>query len=260
MNLKSQRMALVIGALLIFLFAGGNWFTQISHQDTSLAKCYYQQIGTTDSLLQIDSQDGNKVLGSLVIHNAEKDSSYGTFSGKLKDSELNISFNFWSEGILSTREITYELVDKKLKGEGFEYQPRTDCREILYPQGLSLIPYKVQLPLHLFSKLATTYPQQDELLQIFGNKRLLPQDSITLLYRPAKGEPLKLANIYYWDQTTWTEVSAQAGAPGWGQLVASKDGRVLSVSTVQDCVYEDKSECSNVTEIYQLLTDKNSYI
>jgi hypothetical protein len=256
----SQRNRLIIGAVLIFLFAGGNWITQIRNQVPSLAPCYYQKTGSTDTLMEIKNQNKNEVSGTLVIHNAEKDSSYGTFTGTINKSKLKTSFEFWSEGQLSTREIIYTIENGSLNGEGFSYEPKENCQDLLYEQGLSLIPYKVKLPLHLFSKLWLSYPQPAELLSTFGSRNMLPLDAITINYRESQDKSIVLASYYFWDQKVWQKFSAKKEFPDWGQLVAENDGKVLSVSTVQDCVFEDKTECANITKLYEKIIEKSSYL
>ncbi|MEN9698186.1 MAG: hypothetical protein RL448_141, partial [Actinomycetota bacterium] len=45
----------------------------------------------------------------------------------------------------------------------------------------------------------------------------------------------------------------------YGNPMIEANDKVLSVSTVQDCVFESEKECNEVTEIYSKLINKNSY-
>ena len=40
----------------------------------------------------------------------------------------------------------------------------------------------------------------------------------------------------------------------------SDQSYVFSVNGPQDCVYENKTDCANITQIFDLIYDKNSYI
>lgn len=224
-----------------------------------LASCYYQKIGSTDSLMQISSQKDAEISGKLVIHNAEKDSSYETFVGKIQNKTLSMNFKFWSEGIESVRPIIYIISGDSLIGEGFTYKPINNCQDITYPQGLSLIPYKVKLPLNLFSNIRISFQDQNDLLQRLGYKDLMPIENVTLIYVPTKGQPVNLAFIYYWEQRVWARIFDPNSPPDFGVVIKSENDRVLSMNTVQDCVYPDKTDCQNVTKLYSALLDKNNW-
>jgi len=265
MNLTENAKKITVSISIAIIVLGSYFllFNPTSKNHTSkilLASCYYQKIGSTDSLMQINSQESGKISGELVIHNAEKDSSYGTFVGKIKNETLNIDFKFLSEGIESVRQITYKITGNSLVGEGFTYQSINDCRSIEYPQGLGLIPYRVNLPLDLFSNIGVSYQDQQELLKRIGSKDLLPIENIALEYRPTQGEPLNLAYIYYWNAEVWQKVQTPNSPPDWGVVLKNENGKVLTINTIQDCVYEKKLDCENVTEIYSALIDKTSWI
>ena len=264
MNLTENAKKISISTLIAIIVLGSyfllfNPTSKNQSSQTQLASCYYQKIGSTDSLMQINSQKDTEIFGELVIHNAEKDSSYGTFVGRIENETLSIDFKFWSEGIEAIRPISYKIAGDSLVGEGFSYKPINNCQSIKYPQGLGLIPYRVNLPLHLFSNIGVSYQAQQELLQRIGSKDLLPIDNITLEYRPTQDEPLNLAYIYYWEQSVWERIFDPNSAPDFGVVIKNENGRVLTLNTVQDCVYPNKIDCNRVTEIYSDLINKISW-
>jgi hypothetical protein len=235
------------------------FFAFFSNNTIALTPCYLDRVGSSDSLLQIDTRQGDKVAGQLVVHNAEKDSSFGTFTGLLKGEKLNIDYKFWSEGVLSTRSISYLLKNGNLIGEGFVYKPVKDCKNITYLQGLSLIPYKVKLPLHLFSQIRLSFQDQSELIQRVGSKELLPIENVIIEYRPEKGDSVNLAYIYLWNANVWPKVQDPNSPPDFGKVVKAEKGYVLTANLVQDCVYPDKVDCENITELYEALTNVSAW-
>ena len=265
MNLteNSKKISVSIFIVIIVLsvfFLLFNPTSKNHSNDIQLASCYYQKVGTTDSLMQINSQKDGNISGELVIHNAEKDSSYGTFTGELTSDNLNIKFKFWSEGVETIRPISYQIESEKLIGEGFTYKSAEDCKSINYPQGLGLIPYTVNLPLHLFSNIGVSYQDQQDLFKRIGSKELLPIENIILKYRPTQGEPLNLAYIYYWNTETWRRIQTPDSPPDWGIVIKNENNKVLTINTIQDCVYEKKLDCEQVTKIYSALMNKTSWI
>lgn len=264
MNLTENSKKISVSTLIAIIVLGSyflllNPTSKNQSSQIQLASCYYQKIGSTDSLMQINSQKDTEIFGELVIHNAEKDSSYGTFVGRIENETLSIDFKFWSEGIESVRPITYKISGDSLIGEGFTYKPINNCQDITYPQGLSLIPYKVKLPLNLFSNIRISFQDQNELLKRLGSKDLMPIENVALIYVPTKGQPVNLAFIYYWEQRVWKRILDPNSPPDFGVVIKSENGRVLSMNTVQDCVYPDKTDCQHVTKLYSALLNKNNW-
>ena len=267
MNLqnKSRRLIIkwaagIVAVLLIsFTFLSTKEIPFFSNNTIELAPCYLDRFGSTDSLLQIELGPRDKVSGELLIHNAEKDSSFGTFTGLLKGEKINIEYKFWSEGILSTRTISYSFIDQKLVGEGFEYEPVKDCKNVTYLQGLSLIPYKVKLPLHLYSHIRLNFQDQSELIQRIGSKERLPIENIIIEYIPEKENPVNLAYIYLWNAKVWPKVQDPNSPPDFGMVVKAEKGYVLTANLVQDCVYSNKVDCENITELYEALTNVSAW-
>ena len=84
-----------------------------------LASCYVAHLAKDEYSIEITSQGDGLVRGNIYIHNFEKDSSYGTFTGALLDNQLLGTYDFWSEGLLSHSEIIFKLENGKLyRGSG----------------------------------------------------------------------------------------------------------------------------------------------
>ena len=226
----------------------------------TLSACYHGQVGSSNSLLQITEQNGESVKGSLVFQNYEKDSSYGTFKGKYLDNQLTASFTFQSEGTESVREIIFTKDGNNLSGDGFTYKPSNSCNSISFNQGLGLIPFDMKLPLHLFSQIKLQSISDQELTTTFGPGGFKPIQSAKLVYKPLIGEPVDAIVFYLWQKSVWDVIANPNEAPDWGQMIWSDQSNVFSVNGVQDCVYPNKPDCDNVTELFNLIYDKNSYI
>lgn len=226
----------------------------------ALSACYHGQVGSSNSLLQIAETKGEVINGSLVFQNYEKDSSYGTFTGKYLNNQLTIAFKFMSEGSESTREIIFTKDGDNLTGDGFTYKPSDSCKSITFDQGLGLIPFDMKLPLHLFSQIRLQPISDQELTTTFGPGGLKPTQSAKLVYTPLIGEPVDAIVFYLWQKSVWDVIANPNEAPDWGQMIWSDQSNVFSVNGVQDCVYPNKPDCDNITEIFNLIYDKNSYI
>ena len=223
----------LVSLLLIIITVGSAFLILNRNQSSALGNCYFAKVGSSDSLLKLTAIGSEKYRGTLIFHHFEKDSSYGTFTGSKKNNQLKIDFKFWSEGVLSTRPISFQIQDDQIIGEGFSYSRKSNCSKISYQQGLGLIPYALDLPLHL-----------------------MPQ--IRLGYLETKGAK-ELGRIYYWDLDSWNQIFKPDLVSDYGNPMIEANDKVLSVSTVQDCVFESEKECNEVTEIYSKLINKNSY-
>ena len=226
----------------------------------ALSACYHGQVGSSNSLLQIAETKGEVINGSLVFQNYEKDSSYGTFTGEYLNNQLKIAFKFKSEGSESTREIIFTKDGDNLTGDGFTYKPSDSCNSITFDQGLGLIPFDMKLPLHLFSQINLQPISDQDLTTTFGSGGLKPTQSAKLVYTPLIGEPVDAIVFYLWQKSVWDVIANPNEAPDWGQMIWSDQSNVFSVNGVQDCVYPNKPDCDNITEIFNLIYDKNSYI
>jgi hypothetical protein len=93
-----------------------------------LAACYHGQVGDSNSVFTVDSQNGEELRGSMAFVFAQKDSSYGTYIGKLKNGKLTATYTFWSEGLQSVGQYEFLQSGKNFTGQGYIYKPATDCQ------------------------------------------------------------------------------------------------------------------------------------
>ena len=252
-----KRSLFVVAGILIFVLvtSGGGIIARNSSKALTLAPCYHAQVATDNALLEITKQDGISVSGNLIQQHFQKDSSFGTFQGKFVNNQLTATYSFFSEGALTDREVIFKKSGKSLDSEGYRYLEASNCSKITYPQGLSLIPVSTKLPLHLLSKLRITSPDPSE----FSFNNYKPISITQLMYKTSKDEWVALVNYYLWDINDWQEIYNPNEAPDFGYEKWSDDKSVLTVSGPQDCIYEDKSDCSAVTEISELMYLSESY-
>ena len=227
---------------------------------TELSVCYHGQVGSSNSLIQISSQSNSEIKGTLIFQNYEKDSSYGDFVGKVNDNKLTASFTFQSEGTQSVREIIFTKDGKNLSADGFNYAPAEDCSSILYNQGLGLIPFDMKLPLHLFPQMKLMPLDEEQLGWTFGPGGFKPIQSAKIVYTPEVGDPVDAVVFYLWQKSVWNVVANPNEPPDWGVMQWSDQSYVFSVNGPQDCVYDNKTDCTNISQIYTFIYEKNSYI
>ena len=232
----------------------------ITGTNAKLASCYQGVVGNSNSLIQISSQSNSEVSGTLIFQNYEKDSSYGNFVGKYVDNKLIATFTFQSEGTKSNREIIFTKEGENLSGDGFMYTPAQECTKVLYNQGLGLIPFDMKLPLHLFSQLKVQAIESLQLTNTFGPGDFKPIQAVKIVYTPKTGNPVDAVLLYIWQKSVWNVIANPNEAPDWGVMQWSDQSHVFSVNGVQDCVYENKEDCANITQIFNLIYDKNSYL
>ena len=252
-----KRSLLVVAAIVIFaLLSSGGWIlTKNSSTALKLAPCYHAKVSTDNALLEITKQEGTSVSGNLIQQHFQKDSSFGTFKGTFANNQLTATYSFYSEGQLTDREIIFKKSDKTLDSEGYRYVETSDCKKVLFGQGLSLIPVSTQLPLHLFPKLRINSPDPGE----FTFTKYSPVAITQLVFKTSKGEWVGLVNYYLWNIADWQEIYNPNEAPDFGYEKWSDESSVLTVSGPQDCIYEDKGDCAAVTEISNLMYLSESY-
>jgi len=233
---------------------------KIFPNDANLATCYHGTVGNSSSLLQISEQTASSVKGSLLFQNYEKDSSYGDFVGKYEDNKLTTSFTYQSEGTESVREIIFTRDGKNLSGDGFIYTPTEECTSILYNQGLGLIPFDMKLPLHLFPQMKLLPVDVEQLNFAFNPDGFKPIQSARIVYTPEVGDPVDAVIFYLWQKSVWNVVANPNEPPDWGVMQWSDQSHVFSVTGPQDCVYENKTDCANISQIYTFIYESDSYI
>ncbi len=252
-----KRSLVVVSGILIFVLitSGGGIISRKSSTALKLAPCYHAQVSTDNALLEIIKNDGVGVSGNLIQQHFQKDSAFGTFKGKFLNNQLAATYSFYSEGQLTDRKVVFNKSGKTLDSEGYKYLEASDCHAVTYPQGLGLIPVSAKLPLHLFSKLRIASTDSSEIKVL----NYSPISTSVLNYQTSNGEWAGLINYYLWDINDWQEIYNPNEAPTFGYEKWSDDKSVLTVSGPQDCIYEDKGDCSDVTEISELMYLSESY-
>jgi len=256
----ARRNLLIPISILIIAFLFGFLQPKFFPSTSKLQSCYHAIVGDSSSLLQIKDPSADKLTGELIFQNYKKDSSYGVFTGKFAADSLTIDFTFQSEGIESKRQIVLTKSAEKLSGEGYTYKPVADCKKVLYNQGLGLIPFDMKLPLYLFPQMKLQGIGDDQLTSTFGPGGLKPIQSAKIVYMPTQGTPVDAVVFYLWQKSVWNVVANPNEAPDWGIEQWSDQANVFSVNGVQDCVYPNEPDCSNVTNIFSQIYNKNSYI
>lgn len=254
-----NKKNLIFLVIFVLAIASGLFFPKLFSTSSVLQPCYHGQVGNSNSLLQIIKQEAGDVTGELIFQNDQKDGSYGGFTGKFENNQLSVNFTFQSEGIRSVRQIIFTQDGELLEGEGFTYKPKQNCSSILYNQSLGLIPFDMRLPLYLFPQMRLQTISDEQLNYTFGPGGFKPIRSAKIEYTPSKGSPVDAVVFYLWQKSVWNVIANPNEAPDWGVMQWSDQANVFSVSGVQDCVYPNELDCTNITNIFNLIYDKNSY-
>jgi hypothetical protein len=256
----ARRNLLIPISILIIAFLFGLFQPKFFPSTSKLQSCYHATVGDSSSLLQIKDSSADQLTGELIFQNYEKDSSYGVFTGKFAADQLTIDFTFQSEGIESKRQIVLTKSADQLSGEGYTYKPVDDCKKVLYNQGLGLIPFDMRLPLYLFPQMRLQQISEEQIGWTFGSGGFKPIQSAKIVYTPTKGEPVDAVVFYLWQKSVWNVIADPNQAPDWGVEQWSDQANVFSVNGVQDCVYPNEPDCANITNIFNQIYKKDSYI
>ena len=256
----ARRNLLIPISILIIAFLFGLFQPKFFPSTSKLQSCYHATVGDSSSLLQIKDPSADQLTGELIFQNYEKDSSYGVFTGKLEADQLTIDFIFQSEGIESKRQIVLTKSADQLSGEGYTYKPADDCKKVFYNQGLGLIPFDMRLPLYLFPQMRLQQISEEQIGWTFGSGGFKPIQSAKIVYTPTKGEPVDAVVFYLWQKSVWNVIADPNQAPDWGVEQWSDQANVFSVNGVQDCVYPNEPDCANITNIFNQIYEKSSYI
>jgi hypothetical protein len=256
----ARRNLLIPISILIIAFLFGLFQPKFFPSTSKLQSCYHATVGDSSSLLQITDPSADQLTGELIFQNYEKDSSYGVFTGKIAADQLTIDFTFQSEGIESQRQIVLTKSADQLSGEGYTYKPVDDCKKVLYNQGLGLIPFDMKLPLYLFPQMRLQQISEEQIGWTFGSGGFKPIQSAKIVYTPTKGEPVDAVVFYLWQKSVWNVIADPNQAPDWGVEQWSDQANVFSVNGVQDCVYPNEPDCANITNIFNQIYNKDSYI
>ena len=256
----ARRNLLIPISILIIAFLFGLFQPKFFPSTSKLQNCYHATVGDSSSLLQIKDPSADQLTGELIFQNYEKDSSYGVFTGKFAADQLTIDFTFQSEGIESKRQIVLTKSADQLSGEGYTYKPADDCKKVFYNQGLGLIPFDMRLPLYLFPQMRLQQISEEQIGWTFGSGGFKPIQSAKIVYTPTKGEPVDAVVFYLWQKSVWNVIADPNQAPDWGVEQWSDQANVFSVNGVQDCVYPNEPDCANITNIFNQIYNKDSYI
>ena len=256
----ARRNLLIPISILIIAFLFGLFQPKFFPSTSKLQNCYHATVGDSSSLLQIKDSSADQLTGELIFQNYEKDSSYGVFTGKIAADQLTIDFTFQSEGIESQRQIVLTKSADQLSGEGYTYKPVDDCKKVVYNQGLGLIPFDMKLPLYLFPQMRLQQISEEQIGWTFGSGGFKPIQSAKIVYTPTKGEPVDAVVFYLWQKSVWNVIADPNQAPDWGVEQWSDQANVFSVNGVQDCVYPNEPDCANITNIFNQIYNKDSYI
>ena len=256
----ARRNLLIPISILIIAFLFGLFQPKFFPSTSKLQNCYHATVGDSSSLLQIKDPSADQLTGELIFQNYEKDSSYGVFTGKFAADQLTIDFTFQSEGIESKRQIVLTKSADQLSGEVYTYKPVDDCKKVLYNQGLGLIPFDMKLPLYLFPQMRLQQISEEQIGWTFGSGGFKPIQSAKIVYTPTKGEPVDAVVFYLWQKSVWNVIADPNQAPDWGVEQWSDQANVFSVNGVQDCVYPNEPDCANITNIFNQIYNKDSYV
>src|SRR6185369_6821236 len=113
-----NNLKLTIGIILVVLlgiiiyYKTNNTFvtstTPVATEEDMVKGCYVAALGQDLYTLNMISQTGEDVEGTLSFNNYEKDSSNGTFKGTYKDGILLGDYTFDSEGMHSVLQVIFK--------------------------------------------------------------------------------------------------------------------------------------------------------
>lgn len=152
--MKTSQITVIIIVLILL----GIFFFSLSKKDNEVVPLSLEQVpsilgcyiaGTAKDVytLNIQSETGENVLGTLAFKNFEKDSSSGTFSGTYNNGILLGDYAFQSEGTDSVMQVVFKKTgDNFIRGYGnVDYTNGirfTDLNNITYDSSSSLAVFK----------------------------------------------------------------------------------------------------------------------
>ena len=157
-NILNIVLVIVVIGVIIFLVKSsnstkveevntGNGEPTTQLPDNSIKGCYVSTLAKDIYSLNIETQVGDKITGTLSYNNFEKDSSMGTFEGVYTNNILLVNYTFNSEGMHSVVQSIFKKVgDDFIQGFGdFEEKDGAqyfkDISKIEFePDGLVFVP------------------------------------------------------------------------------------------------------------------------
>lgn len=150
--MKKQDLVILI-MIIIILIIGTVYVVKRNknsvsvNEPQSIVGCYVAKLQNDIYALSINNQNGNKVSGTLAYKNFQKDSSHGTFNGEIEGDILQGNYNFFSEGMLSDRQVIFKKLDDSfIQGFGpvnvIDGKERfTDLNNITFNQPSTFVKY-----------------------------------------------------------------------------------------------------------------------
>jgi len=111
------------------------------------SECYSYEKGGNLITLQLETS-GEDVFGAMVYNLAEKDKSAGLLKGKWVNNMLQLDYTFQAEGVLSTRQLAFELKNGQLiEGYGEMNEDGTKFKDVSKLSFTSTMPLsKIDCP------------------------------------------------------------------------------------------------------------------
>lgn len=120
----NKKITIILGLIILafIAFVGARYLNKGGNEEvvnTPVASdyiegCYVYKLQKDVYTLMIESASGTEVRGMLAYNNYQKDSSSGSFIGTYQEGILRGTYTFYSEGMLSERELVF-----KKEGNGF---------------------------------------------------------------------------------------------------------------------------------------------
>ena len=104
--------------------------------DSSLSGCYSMIVQRDTASLQLEVK-GSHVSGSLSYNLFQKDRNDGTFDGEIKGDMILGWYLFRSEGLMSVRQVAWQVKPGKVIPANGEVELRNDSSFYKNPQALS---------------------------------------------------------------------------------------------------------------------------
>jgi hypothetical protein len=102
--------------------------TEVKQAEGTISEVCYVGNSGKDSVFLKAFTTGELVKGDLEYRFYEKDRNKGTFNGRMNGDTLQAEYTFLSEGVESTRQVTFlRKGDQLIEPNGFVLQ-KTDCK------------------------------------------------------------------------------------------------------------------------------------
>lgn len=142
-------LAVIVVVLVVLVLVIKKPSNSVPIVQDSIVGCYAMNSNKDVYTLNVISQEGKNVTGTLAFKNFEKDSSRGTFTGTYNNGILLGKHAFTSEGMDSVMEVAFKKVgDYFVRGYG---PVSNEGTQFANP---TTIKYDETLPLSVFKKTA----------------------------------------------------------------------------------------------------------